>query len=230
MSRLMLWTTLGLLMLLALAGCTGGTPKVIYVTATPAPKPSATVTVPATNTPAPTQTERVVVITATSAPTNTPVPPTAPPVVVVVTATPPPVPPTAVPPANPPANPPSNPPSTGIRFGAPSLSSPADGSGYTCFRPLILSWSGANLGPNDYYLIESTKKDHPNEWGAMTDWTKDTTVTLNPEKGGGGCSAPWWGGLGVYIWRVRIITGDKSTHSIWGNASPPSAPFTITYG
>jgi hypothetical protein len=64
----------------------------------------------------------------------------------------------------------------------------------------------------------------------MTDWLQDTQVVLSPEKGGGGCAAPWWGGLGVYLWRVRIVAGDKNTHTVTAELSPPSTVFTINYG
>jgi hypothetical protein len=82
------------------------------------------------------------------------------------------------------------------------------------------------LGANDYYLLESTKSDHPNEWGAMTGLLKDTTIVLHPEKDGG-CSAPWWGGLGVYVWRVTIVRG---TLDNFIRVSPSSSLFTINYG
>ncbi len=143
----------------------------------------------------------------------------------------PPPPPPAQPPAQPPQpQPTARPQPVGNKYGPATLTSPADGTGYVCFKPLVLSWSGPALQGNEWFVVESTKADHPNEWFGITDWQKETTIQLNPEKDPWGCSAPWWGGLGVYLWRVRIVVGDKSTHTIQADIAPPSSSWKINYG
>lgn len=111
-------------------------------------------------------------------------------------------------------------------YAAPQLVSPTHGSKYWCNRDLILTWSqSAPLGPNDYFLVES--KAHERErWTALADWTKDTSVTLHPNRGGGSCDAFWWGNTGVFQWRVSVVSGSKEKPTY---LSPFSEPFTINY-
>ncbi len=110
--------------------------------------------------------------------------------------------------------------------------SPADNTpiGTGC-QQWTFSWSGPTLtGPNEWYVIEKTKTDHPNEWGGMAEWTKGFSVTMNMARGGRPCWAEWLDNYGTYFWSVKIISGDISTHRVTGDLSPRSAPRTISYG
>ncbi len=123
----------------------------------------------------------------------------------------------------------------GPKYAAPVLIKPTDGSGYSCKEALSLEWSGPQtLGSDEWYLIESAKLDHPDEWYGITDWLKETSLHLDPVRVKGGCNAMWWcpvrgGSEGAYYWRARIVQGDKVTHTIGAQISPPSEPRTIIY-
>lgn len=120
-----------------------------------------------------------------------------------------------------------------IKYPQPILAGPTTGFSYWCLKSsLVLSWSfSGTLAPNEWFLVESAKTDHPNEWFGINEWVKETTVTLNPEKyGNGECSAPWWQNVGVYQWRVRVVKGDQTTHTVQCDMAPASQPWTINYG
>jgi len=180
-------------------------PVVIVVTSTPLPV---------------TQTPRIVTatlppVTATMVPTQTP-PPTS-------TFTPSPVP-TLVPPTA--TSTPSGP-----KYPAPVLGVPPDNYNYYCmWGPLNLYWSGADLGPTEWFLIEFAKQDHPNEWGAAAGLQKDYNLALNPIKVQGGCTSPFFGGIGIYNWRVTIVSSpDDNPSHVKELLSPPSVVRAIRY-
>jgi hypothetical protein len=187
------------------------TPMVIVVTSTPPPVTQTPWFVTATLPPATATT----VPSATTVPTKTPLPTS--------TLTPTPVP-TLAPTAT----------STrsGPKYPAPVLGVPADNYNYWCaWGPLNLYWSGADLGPNEWFLIEMTKQDHPNEWGAVAALQKEYNLALNPIKVGGGCASPFFGGVGIYIWRVWIVSSpDDNPAHVKEYLSPASVIRAIRYG
>lgn len=211
------------MLLWMLAGCgLIGQPQVIVVTTTPAPTAVSLATIPST------PTERVVIVTATSAPlptmaaTDTTMPPTQTPIVVIVTATRAPQPVQTQPK-----------PVSGNKYPAPVLSSPQNGASTPArCQTVMFSWSGPTLGANEWYVLEKAKQDHPNEWGGMADWTQSTSVVLNPthRDSGGGCYYDFYDNYGSYLWRVRIVSGNKETHTITADISPASQSNSVVYG
>ncbi len=120
----------------------------------------------------------------------------------------------------------------GFKYPAPLLVSPGYNSVYDCDRPLTLSWTldGGTpaLGENEWFLLESKPHDG-DAWQGMTDWTGDYSVTLNLRKAAKDCSASWLSNSGTYDWRVIVVLGDRSTHSLEGLLSPAAASFTLLY-
>lgn len=97
-----------------------------------------------------------------------------------------------------------------FKYPAPQLLEPTNGARYWCTRDLVLTWTLAApaLAPDEYFLVES--KPHERErWTALSDWTKGTTVTLSPNRGGGSCDTVWWSNTGAYQWRVSVVRGNK---------------------
>ncbi|MDE3090342.1 MAG: hypothetical protein KGJ80_13250 [Chloroflexota bacterium] len=121
---------------------------------------------------------------------------------------------------------------SGPKYPAPVLGVPPDNYNYWCnWGPLNLYWSGAELGPNEWFLVEMTKQDHPNEWGAVAALQKGYNLALNPIKVGGGCASPFFGGVGIYIWRVWIVSSpDDNPSHIKEFLSPASEIRAIRYG
>ncbi len=102
---------------------------------------------------------------------------------------------------------------------------------YTCNVPLTLSWTltpGANLGPDEWYVVES-RPENNGLYTGIVEWTKDLSTPWVPSRGSGGCDALWWPGPGRYEWRVRIIRGDRAIHAIRQFISAPSPSQVIDY-
>lgn len=96
-----------------------------------------------------------------------------------------------------------------FKYPAPQLLKPTNGEKYWCKRELVLQWNFAGtLAPDEFFLVESKPVEHE-PWLALYDWTKETTVFLNPNRGDGACDTVWWGNTGVYEWRVSVVRGDK---------------------
>lgn len=113
-----------------------------------------------------------------------------------------------------------------FKYSAPQLLLPTFGAKYWCVRELILQWeANAALAPEEFFLVESKLVEH-DRWVALADWTKDTTVTLFPNRGGGVCDTVWWDNTGVYEWRVSIVRGNKDMPTY---LSPFSESFRINY-
>jgi DnaJ-like protein len=120
---------------------------------------------------------------------------------------------------------------SGFKYQAPVLVSPPNSTGYHCSRDLQLEWTfsgAASLTEDEWFLVESRQSDHEN-WFGITDWTKSQSVLLHPIKSGGKCDAPWWPANGPYEWRVIVIAGDISTHTLNKLLSPASSSLTIQY-
>lgn len=101
-------------------------------------------------------------------------------------------------------------PAQAFKYPAPQLLEPTNGARYWCMRDLIFKWTldAPALAPDEYFLIES--RPHERErWTALADWTKSTTVTLSPNRGGGSCETVWWSNTGAYQWRVSVVRGSK---------------------
>lgn len=115
-----------------------------------------------------------------------------------------------------------------FKFGAPVLDVPTNGAKYWCTRELVLHWNfdAATLAPDEFFLVESKLVEHE-RWFALADWTKETGVMLNPNRGGGSCETVWWSNTGVYEWRVSVVTGNKEMPTY---LSPFSERFRINYG
>ncbi len=114
-----------------------------------------------------------------------------------------------------------------LKYPAPQILKPSFGERYWCNRELVLEWSApAALAPDEYFLVESKLVEH-DHWNALADWTKDTTVMLYPNRGGGECDTVWWSNTGVYEWRVSVVRGSKQTPTY---LSPFSEPSRINYG
>jgi len=179
----------------------------------------------------------VIVVTATVPPatqtpwiiTTTPLPATAAPIPT-NTATPTPLPTSTFTPA-PTLAPTATATPSGPKYPAPALGVPMDNYNYYCmWGPLNLYWSGAELGPNEWFLIEMTKQDHPDEWGAVAPLQKGYNLALNPVKVQGGCTSPFFGGIGIYVWRVWIVSSpDDNPSHIKEFLSPPSTTRAIRY-
>jgi hypothetical protein len=115
-----------------------------------------------------------------------------------------------------------------FKYPAPQLIVPTNGARYWCNRELILQWdvNGVPLGADEFFLIESKLVEHE-RWDALSDWTKETTVMLSPNRGEGSCDSVWWSNTGVYEWRVSIVRGSKEMPTY---LSPFSEKFRINYG
>lgn len=209
---------------LVLTACGQSTP-----TAAPQPPASTATSVPPTATPVPP--------TATSIPpTATPVPPTATPVPPTATAVPPtatPLPPTSTPTQVVVVRPtvPLPQPTAGLKYPAVTLTSPDNGFGYWCTTPILtLKWSfSGTLADDEWFVVE--KRKHGGDWVGLADWTKDSFVNLNSDRYGyGRCAANFFDNVGTYDWRVRVVQGDKSTHTMIRDVAPPSEFRTINYG
>lgn len=113
------------------------------------------------------------------------------------------------------------------KYPAPQLVVPTNGARYWCTRELVLEWdlAGPPLAEGEYFLVENKRVEH-DRWFALADWTKSTTVTLFPNRGGGECDALWWANTGVYEWRVSVVTGSKEMPT---HLSPFSEGFHINY-
>ncbi len=118
-------------------------------------------------------------------------------------------------------------PATAFRYAAPRLVSPTNGARYWCSRELVFEWGfdGAALAADEFFLIES-KPHEQTRWTALADWTKETRVVLNPNRGGGSCDTVWWANTGAYEWRVSVVRGDKE-HPEY--LSPFSDKYDIIY-
>lgn len=115
-----------------------------------------------------------------------------------------------------------------FKYGAPAPDVPTNGAKYWCSRELVLHWNfdTTQLQPNEFFLVES-KLVEKDRWFALADWTKETRVMLNPNRGGGSCDTVWWSNTGVYEWRVSVVTGNKEMPTY---LSPFSEQFRINYG
>lgn len=117
-------------------------------------------------------------------------------------------------------------PASNFKYAAPQLVEPTDGAHYWCSRELVLGWAGPALGPDEYYLVES-KAPERQQWTALADWTRETSVKLSPSRGGGACDAFWWANTGVYEWRVSVVRGERERPEY---LSPFSPVGRINYG
>jgi hypothetical protein len=182
-------------------------------TATPTPKPTRVPTATRTPKSSTASTPQVIATTALVAPTAARI-------VAVPTATP-----TAI--ATIAAGP-----TSAFKYSAPQLTLPSNGARYACAKPLTLQWTDANaplpLAGNEWFVIE-TKATEREDWTLMSDWTQETSVTLNPLKKKNGCDALWWANTGTYEWRVRIVTGERATHAVTEYLSLPSPSWVISY-
>lgn len=117
---------------------------------------------------------------------------------------------------------------TAFKYAAPALDVPTNGAKYWCTRELVLHWSfdTTALAPDEFFLVESKLVEHE-QWFALSDWTRNTDVTLNPNRGGGSCETVWWANTGVYEWRVSVVKGNKEMPTY---LSPFSQQFRINYG
>lgn len=117
---------------------------------------------------------------------------------------------------------------TAFKYPAPKPVMPTNGAKYWCTRELVLEWSlsAPPLAENEFFLVENKLVEHE-RWFALADWTQATTVTLNPNRGGGTCETVWWSNTGVYEWRVSVVTGNKEMPTY---LSPFSERFRINYG
>lgn len=116
--------------------------------------------------------------------------------------------------------------SPSFKYSAPRLVKPTNGEKYWCKRELVLQWNfDALLAPDEFFLVESKLVEH-DRWDALADWTKETMVTLYPNRGGGACETVWWTNTGVYEWRVSVVRGNKDLPTY---LSPFSERYRINY-
>jgi len=114
-----------------------------------------------------------------------------------------------------------------FKYPAPRLNIPTNGAKYWCTRELVLQWTFAQpLASDEFFLVENKLVEHE-RWFALADWTKEVTVMLHPNRGGGACETVWWSNTGVYEWRVSVVRGNKELPTY---LSPFSERYRINYG
>lgn len=116
---------------------------------------------------------------------------------------------------------------------APVLTSPTNGSGYSCWTDLELTWtwSGPALAANEWFDVEFSKQGK-NEWYGIG-WFRETRGVVAAERAHDNyyryCRAPVLEYFGSYEWKVRVIKGVQGSGKIEAVLSPDSQIWVFNY-